>query len=165
MSYNYSDKDPLKERIMGLGLGEGIKYGVSVGALSSAGVTYMVRNNALFRKSTSVSTRVAIPTMLSLFVFGVAFELTLISCQRFPEKWGLASADEEEEEANHREGRRKAVIPFHHKLMNGVYDHPFVAITVMGAPIAGLILHSQLKMKHITFSQRIMHSRVYAQVS
>ena len=147
---------------MGLGLGEGIKYGVGVGALSSVGVTYMVQNNALFRKSTSVSTRVAIPTMLSLFFFGLAFELTLISCQRFPEKWGLASA-EEEEEAN-KEGKRKAVIPFHHKLMNRIYDHPFVAITVMGAPIAGIILHSQLKMKHITFSQRIMHSRVYAQV-
>jgi hypothetical protein len=32
---------------------------------------------------------VAIPTMVSLFFFGVAFELTIISAQRNPEIWGL----------------------------------------------------------------------------
>jgi hypothetical protein len=56
------------------------------------------------------------------------------------------------------------VIPFHHQVMNTVYDHPWLSIIGTGVPFAAMILNSQLKVKHLTLSQRIMHSRVYAQM-
>ena len=54
-------------------------------------------------------------------------------------------------------------MPIHHQLMNYMYDHPYYIIAGLGIPFAGKILHSQLQLKHIKFSQRIMHSRVFAQ--
>lgn len=44
-----------------------------------------------------------------------------------------------------------------------IYDHPFVLIFITGLPIVATILSSQMKHTHLTLSQKIMHSRVYAQ--
>ena len=33
----------------------------------------------------------------------------------------------------------------------------------MGIPLAGTILYQNMQLKHLTFSQKIMHSRVMAQ--
>ena len=54
-------------------------------------------------------------------------------------------------------------MPAHHRVMNMIYDHPFVLIFITGLPIVGTILSSQMKHTHLTLSQKIMHSRVYAQ--
>ena len=99
---------------------------------------------------------VAIPTMVSLFFFGCVFELTQISCQRHPERWGL------EVDAQSKRALRSSV-PFHHIVMNRIYDHPWLSIAAAGTPLAAFILSQQLKMKHLTLSQKVMHSRVYAQ--
>lgn len=99
---------------------------------------------------------VAIPTMISLFFFGCAFELTQISCQRNPERWGL-------ETDTHSQRPVRTSVPFHHIVMNRIYDHPWLSIAAAGTPLAAFILNQQLQMKHLTLSQKIMHSRVYAQ--
>ena len=60
--------------------------------------------------------------------------------------------------------KKKTVhMPFHHQVMNTLYDHPFVFITAMGMPFAGLVLQQQLKLQHLTISQRLMQTRVFAQ--
>jgi hypothetical protein len=54
-------------------------------------------------------------------------------------------------------------IPFQHRAMNYVYDHPFQFVAALGIPLAGSILYQQKNNTHLTFSQKIMHSRVFAQ--
>ena len=54
-------------------------------------------------------------------------------------------------------------MPFHHRFLNYIYEHPFVLIGSLGAPLAATIFYQQSKHKHLTFSQKVMHSRVFAQ--
>jgi hypothetical protein len=37
-------------------------------------------------------------------------------------------------------------------------------VTALGAPFVGTVLYEQLKLKHLTISQRIMHTRVFGQM-
>ena len=91
-----------------------------------------------------------------MFGFGLNYELTMYDCQRFPEKYGLAQADIEK--------GKVLSVPIHHKLMNRLYDHPFGFIILAGAPFAGFILKQQMKLTHLTLSQRLMQTRVFAQM-
>jgi hypothetical protein len=116
--------------------------------------------------------------MLGLFFFGLQYELTINSMNRFinyhvfiishisfvttkffrnPEKWGLLSNGPADAV------KSKSLMPFHHRAMNYVHDHPFNVIVMLGIPLAGSIFHQQYQLKHFTLSQRVMHSRVYAQ--
>jgi hypothetical protein len=54
-------------------------------------------------------------------------------------------------------------IPYHHRLCNYIHDHPFQLVMALEAPLASGILYHQVNLKGLTLSQRIMHSRVYAQ--
>ena len=91
-----------------------------------------------------------------MFGFGLNYELTMYDCKRFPEKYGLETADIEK--------GKVLACPIHHKLMNRLYDHPFAFIVLSGAPFAGFILNQQMKLTHLTLSQRLMQTRVFAQM-
>ena len=54
-------------------------------------------------------------------------------------------------------------MPYHHQVLNAIYDHPFRLVIALGTPFAAFILHTNLKLTHLTLSQKIMHSRVHAQ--
>ena len=54
-------------------------------------------------------------------------------------------------------------MPVHHRILNAIYDNPFVMVAGMGFPFAGYVLKENLKLTHLTLSQKIMHSRVIAQ--
>ena len=54
-------------------------------------------------------------------------------------------------------------MPVHHRVLNAIYDNPFVMVAGMGFPFAGYVLKENLKQTHLTLSQKIMHSRVIAQ--
>jgi hypothetical protein len=54
-------------------------------------------------------------------------------------------------------------MPIHHRVMNALYDNPFTTIIAMSTPLAATIFYEQSKLTHLTISQRVMASRVYAQ--
>lgn len=54
-------------------------------------------------------------------------------------------------------------MPAHHRILNFVYDNPFSLIISLGVPFAGAVLYQQMQLNHLTISQRVMHSRVFAQ--
>jgi len=144
-----------EERVRNISLSEGIKYG-GVGFMISAAATALATvKSPSFSKYMSVSAKSSLPIMTGIFLFTLNYELTQYSCSRFPEKWGLS-------EKNIKEGRILS-MPIHHRIMNGMYDHPFAFIVVTGAPFAGYILNEQMKLKHLKFSQRLMQTRVFAQ--
>ena len=86
-----------------------------------------------------------------LIVFVSSYFLT----HRNPESWGLTDEIVEK--------RKISSLPFHHRIMNSLYDHPFGFIAMTGLPFAGFVLRQQMKLTHLTISQRVMHSRVIAQ--
>ena len=57
----------------------------------------------------------------------------------------------------------KLALPFHHQMYNYIGNHPFVIVVTLGAPLAGFILNKNLHRPDLTLSQKIMHSRVFAQ--
>lgn len=147
--------DDLKERVLSLAVGEGIKYGL-IGATTAGVGTYVATiKSDSFRKYMSVSAKSSLPLMAGIFLFVLQYELTIHDANRFPEKWGLS-------EKNINKGI-VVKAPAHHKVMNYLYDHPFSFIAGVGAPFAALILSKQMKLTHLKISQRIMHTRIYAQ--
>ena len=151
-------KDPVsqrrEDRVFAISLGEGIKYGLATGTAVGAATIVAHFKHAKFGAMKNLSVKTAIPLMAGLFIFSLKFEKVMYDCNRNPADWGLAEYVE------------KGVVtkmPFHHRVANAVYDHPYYLIAATGLPFAGMILSKQLQMKHLTLSQKIMHTRVFAQ--
>tara|TARA_A100001035_G_C27661779_1_gene444094 strand:+ start:240 stop:824 length:585 start_codon:yes stop_codon:yes gene_type:complete len=144
-----------KDRILGEASSAGIQAGLAAVGLVGAGVVAASKFYPRFRNA-QISTKVSLPTMAGLFMFSLQYELTLISMQRDGHK------HEDLKKENLLENR-VSNMPIHHRAANYLYDHPFVMISSFGFPFASYVLNSQLKLKHLTISQRVMHSRVIAQ--
>lgn len=149
-----SEDELKKERILSIALGEGLKYGSLVGVAVTAGTVFASYRSKKFDKFLSLSARTSFPLITGLFAFSVKYELTMIDAQRYPENWGLKEYVEKGKVTN---------MPFHHRVLNAIYDNPFKMVAALGVPFAAYILSEQLKLKHLTLSQKIMHSRVIAQ--
>jgi hypothetical protein len=150
-------EDKRKERILGLAAGEAIKGGLFGFGVIGAGVMGLTRFNPKFNKMMQVSAKVSLPVMAGLFLFTLRYEHAITDISRRPEEWGLT-------DDNVRRGKASR-IPIHHKAANFLYDHPFGMIMTGAVPIIGYIFNDQMQYKHLKFSQRVMHSRVFAQGS
>jgi hypothetical protein len=143
------------ERIRDYSLGEAIKWGCIGMAVAGTGVLVASKNNVKFNKYMSVSAKTSLPIMSGLFLFALNYETTIYDASNNPEKYGLSDEI--------MKVGRVTRIAIHHQVLNSAYDHPFRVIAGLGLPLAGYILNEQLKLKHLKFSQRIMHTRVFAQ--
>eukprot|EP01038_Epipyxis_sp_PR26KG_P012341 gene12341-16552_t len=143
-----------KDRILALSLGEGIKYGI--GGFLVAGIATVVASmrSKKFDKFMSVSAKSSIPLMTGVGLFGFKFEMTMYDSMIHPERWGLLE---------YVEKGKVTSMPYHHRVLNYCYDNPFVLVSGLGFPFAGVVLYKNMQLTHLTFSQKIMHSRVYAQ--
>ena len=147
-----------EERIMSLAAGEAIKWGVGGASTVGAGVVAATMQSPKFNKYMQVSAKVSLPVMAGLFLFTLKYEHGITNMNRHPHLWDDLT------DQNLKTGRITS-MPVHHRAANFLYDHPFGLIGGFGAPLAAYILKTQLALKHITLSQRIMHSRVFAQGS
>lgn len=145
-----------KERTLAIASNAALTAGLGTFALVGAGVLAATMFYPRFKKGTSVSTRISLPTMAGLFMFSLRYEQTVISIQRRPDNY-------EDLQSRNLLENKVSSMPIHHRLANSMYDHPFVMISCFGFPFAAYVLNTQLKLKHITLSQRVMHSRVIAQ--
>jgi len=143
-----------KERISSIALGESIKWGAAAAAVAGAGTVLATLRNKNFSRFMSISAKVSLPTMAGLGMFGYRYETVQTEALRFPHRWGLEEYVEE---------GIITKMPFHHRAINYLYDHPFYFVSGVGFPFAGYILKQQMKLTHLTLSQKIMHSRVFAQ--
>lgn len=144
-----------RERIMSICMGEAIKtsaISTVAAAAATLALTYRFKN---FNRFTSLSIKVAIPSMAMLGSFSYAYESTMSEALIHPERFGLT----DEVMASGKVTR----IPVHHRALNYIYDHPFHMVTALGIPLAGTIFSQQMKNTHLTLSQKVMHSRVFAQ--
>mmetsp|Transcript_951 Transcript_951/g.585 ORF Transcript_951/g.585 Transcript_951/m.585 type:complete len:208 (-) Transcript_951:196-819(-) len=145
-----------KEKILDLSLENAAKWTLGMTAVAAAGtalVSYRYKN---FNRFTSISIKWAIPTMTFIGTFSFVYETTMQDAMRFPQKYGL---EKHTEEIKHVPTK----LPVYKRFLNYVYDHPFQMIAGMGIPLAAGILNQQMHNTHLTLSQKIMHSRVFAQ--
>lgn len=148
------------ERALAIAQGEGVKWGLIgffTGGVGTLAATYKSKS---FAKYMSVSAKTSIPIMLGVFLFGLKYELAISSINRKPELWGLS--DEHVKETV--KTGQVFHVPAHHRILNALYDNPFLFIAGVGAPWVGLVLNEQLKMPNLKLSQRIMHTRVLGQM-
>eukprot|EP01031_Cornospumella_fuschlensis_P029400 gene29400-35489_t len=150
-----SSDDTKRDRILSIASDNGIKYGLLTTALAGAGTLLAVAKHKRFRELTSASIRTSIPVMVGLATWAITYETTVIDAQRHPDKYNLSAILAKDD--------RPRKLPIYQRSMNYIYDHPFQLITYLSVPFAGAILYQQMGQTHLTISQRIMHSRVFAQ--
>eukprot|EP01041_Mallomonas_annulata_P010933 gene10933-22825_t len=154
--------DPKKEYILALSMTEGIKYGALATAIGGGVTLYGIKYVPWFNKSFSTSAKTSIPVMAGVFTWSLMYELTMNSAHRYPERWGIddpTNLPDPSQVARKSEKR----LPFHHWVANTLYDNSFQFVGLAGVGLAAKIFRDQLQLQHITVSQRIMHSRVFAQ--
>ena len=157
-----SPEQERRERVLALAHGEAIKAGVAAALAGGAGSFAASKLSPNFAKYMSISAKVSLPVMAGMFMFSLRYEHAISAINRNPHAWGLS--DKDALLANPSiPGYRVTTMPIHHRLMNGLYDNTFGFIFCTGAPFAAYILSQQLKLTHHTLSQRVMHSRVFAQ--
>jgi hypothetical protein len=148
-----------KQRVLSLAQTEAFKYGAVAMALVGGATFAATLYSKKFDKMMSLSAKVSFPVMAGLGIWSYRYEIISIDAKRFPEKYGIYSDDH----VHTIVARPTATMPFHHQVMNYIYDHPFQMIASLGIPLTATILHSQRLNTHLTLSQKIMHSRVFAQ--
>jgi len=146
-----------RERILAIANGEAVKAGAMGIAVAGCGSVFATYNIPKFAKFMSISAKVSLPVMAGLFFFSLRYEHSISSMNRHPERWGLSDDIVSSGKVT------ASTMPIHHKILNTLYDNTFSFIAMTGAPFAGYVLSQQLKLTHLTLSQRVMHSRVFAQ--
>ena len=146
-----------KERVMSLALSEALKWGTGGILVAGLGTAAATVRSSSFSKYMSVSAKTSLPVMAGLFLFTLKYEHAIADMNRRPQVWGLS--DDVISSGKITSGN----MPLHHRAMNALYDNTFSVILLAGAPFAALVLSQQLKLKHLTLSQRLMQSRVFAQ--
>lgn len=150
-----------KHKVLSLALSEANKWAFGTAFVVGASTLLATYRSKKFDKMTSISAKVSFPVMASLGIWSYKYEIVMHDAKRFPEKWGLT----EQALVQEKDQLLKTTfsMPYHHQLCNYIYDHPFQWIAALGVPLAATILHQQQYNTHLTFSQKIMHSRVFAQ--
>jgi len=141
---------------MRMALFEGAVWGLGSLVPATLISLYANKHSELYRLKFSPSAKVATPLMIAMLFFGMRLEKVSYLIANDTKEWGYT---------NSRKSKEVIAMPFHHKALNWLYDHPFAVVGLTGAPVAGLILNQQLQLKHLKLQQRIMHSRIYAQGS
>ena len=107
-----------KKLVLDLAYGEGIKWGVLNGLVAGIATGVASIKSERFNRGTSVSAKTAIPVMTAVFSWSLAFEMTMNSAHRFPERWGLEEKKEE--------SKKGPVLPFHHWVVNTLYGNEYM---------------------------------------
>lgn len=151
------EREMKKQKILGIAMEKSIMYGAVAFAAVGAATVVAAKKHKRFNEITSISAKASFPIMAGIGIFSFVYEMTVNEAQRYPERYGLAPGVVAAEQ------KKKSTMPFHHKVINYCYDHPFQLVSVIGMPFAAAILKQQMELKHLTLSQKIMHSRVFAQ--
>ena len=149
-----------KQRILSIAMETAITWAATIFAVTGMGVAAASTMHPRFKKA-QISIKIAIPVMSSLFAFSLKYEHTTFKLKREPHLMGDLTISNDHD-AN-RTLPHNYSMPMSHKLGNFLYDHPFMMVLGFGLPFAGYILRRQQGYKHLTTSQKVMHSRVIAQ--
>ncbi|KAF0686685.1 Aste57867_21527 [Aphanomyces stellatus] len=149
-----------REIIMSNSTAVGLKSAALAAGLMGAAVTAAHHYSPFFRHRLGVSGKVGFVAMAGLATFNVAAEQDLLKGSRNPDEYiNELQGTQVAAAVNH--GRK--ALPVFQQLGNFVYDHPFRMIAVTALPAVGGIFLYQNTNTNISFSQKIMHTRIYGQ--
>jgi hypothetical protein len=156
-----------KEKVLKVASYEATKWGVVAGAVATGGVMLANLKSKKFHQFMSVSAKVSLPVMTAIGFWAYKYEMVAFDARLYPERYGIhdtvdGKASYEASQAAEA-GRIRKSMPVHHSIANYIFDHPFQFIIALGIPLTASILNAQKYNTHLTFSQKIMHSRVFAQ--
>ena len=157
-------REERKQVVLKLASNEANKAAVITTVLCAAATAVASYKNKNFKEYMSLSAKVSIPVMGGLAAWASRYEVVQLDAQFNPTNWGLSEdLADSERHAYAPKAQHESKLPLYQRTMNHLYDRPFQFICGVGFPFAALVLRSQLKNKHLTLSQKIMHSRVFAQ--
>lgn len=129
--------------------------------------SYWANKNIPSFTKLSPSAKVATPLMVALLILGIRLEKSAYVLGNTKQAWDWDTAIKVKTQDEFDEHKRKMIanqsLPIHKQAMHWLYTHPFAFTAMTGGPLVGFILYEQLKLKHLKFQQRIMHSRIFAQ--
>ena len=148
------EREAKKKAVIELASSEAWKWGAIATVIGAIGTVAAIKTSKKFNQFTNVSVKMSIPVMCGLGAWTFRYEDLLHRGRIRPEEFGIGGTIAE---------KKASTLPFYQQAMNYVYDHPFQFVVGMGVPLAATILHEQKHNTHLTISQKIMHSRVFAQ--
>jgi hypothetical protein len=160
-------KEFTKEEALNKAFYNAINYGVgglAVGVGASLGLT-----RTKLRPFMSTSAKFAIPLMVGIFSFSVAYEHNIYDAMHNPAKWGLTYQftpdphDDRLGEQKIRDQKRYKPLPFYKEAANYLNENPITIVAATGIPLAAAVLYKNLQAKDLAVQQRILNSRIIAQ--
>lgn len=160
--YTSEDDDKRRDNLMSMAIWYGAKVGVSTLVVSSAATYAINKRSAWFRSYASINGKVSIPIIIAMFVTSAVTELAIHDTRMNPEKWDGGKVF-----SNTKIIAPKAVdasqLNFGKQLLLKIYDYPFVFAGALSLPLLGNIAKTRLTQSHLSLSQALMQTRVFAQ--
>jgi hypothetical protein len=160
--YTNQEDDIRRDKLMDMAIIYGAKVGAVTLAVSSIGTYVVNQRYAAFRNYASINGKVSIPLIISMFITSVVTELAIHDARSYPEKWDggkpfitqrtIAAAPTD-----------AAQLSYPKQALLKIYDYPLVFAGVLALPVAGNIMATRFAKNHLTFSQALMQTRVFAQ--
>lgn len=147
---------------MNMAITHGVKVGAATLVVASAATFLVNKRFAGFRNYGSINAKVSIPVIIAMFTTSVVTELGIHDARYSPEKW----------DGGKPYSVTKAIAPkvtdlaslgLHKQLLLKIYDSPLVFAGALSLPLAGNILYTRFAKSHLSFSQALMQTRVFAQ--
>ena len=147
---------------MSLAIWYGAKVGVATLGVASF-ATYMVNSrSASFRNFASINGKVSIPLIVAMFTTSAVTELAIQDAKNYPEKWD-GGEPVIHEKLIAPEKVEISSLPYYKQALLKIYDHPIPFAATLALPLAGNIMHTRFSKSHLTLSQALMQTRVFAQ--
>mmetsp|Transcript_20894 Transcript_20894/g.52909 ORF Transcript_20894/g.52909 Transcript_20894/m.52909 type:complete len:193 (-) Transcript_20894:107-685(-) len=143
-------REELSSNAEWIALRVGAKAFALTGIISAPATYFAIRRSPWFRKSTGVSGRVASAFIPPLFAFTFMAEHTASRLAR-PDAYETFVA--------------KPSVPVHRQFKQMVDENPAKFLALVGVPTVGGIFYVNSKQSHLTFSQKVMHTRVMGQAA
>lgn len=160
--FTIQNADDRGEKLLNMAITYGTKVGIATLGVSSI-ATYLANQRfTTFRNYGSMNAKVSIPIIISMFVTSVVIELGIHDAREYPEKWDggkpanlIKKTSAKITDITH--------LGLHKQMLLHIYDYPLAFAGVLALPVAGRILATRFAKSHLTTSQALMQTRVFAQ--
>ncbi|ETW07138.1 hypothetical protein H310_01769 [Aphanomyces invadans] len=142
----------------------GFKAGAATTVIAGAVVAAAHQYSPTFRARLGVSGKVGLVVMAGMSAFTIAAENDLLRGSRNPDKYISELQAAPDAKAAQSTGPTKS-LPLYQQFGNYVHDYPFRTVACTAVPLVGLIFLDQNRNQNIQLSQKIMHTRIYGQVT
>lgn len=160
--YTNQEDDDRRDALMQMAIVYGAKVGVATLGVTSAATYVINKRSTWFYNYASINGKVSIPIIISMFVTSVVTELAIHDTRMNPETWDGGKVFSATKIITAKP-THASQLNYGKQLMLKIYDYPLVFAGTLSLPVAGNILATRFAKNHLTLSQALMQTRVFAQ--